>query len=123
MNGTLTLGAALLLGLAASGHCVVMCGGISSALGLATAKNASGRPRPSLLVGYQLGRITSYSLAGLLFAGLLGGLITLLDWKRCAAPCGHSQRSHSCWVLSLRSAAFATRPTGSAAGFGPGSRH
>lgn len=75
----LTLTAALLLGLAASGHCVVMCGGISSALSLATAKNAAGRPRPVLLLGYQLGRITSYALAGLLFGGVLGGLIRLLD--------------------------------------------
>lgn len=79
MNGTLTFGAALLLGLAASGHCLVMCGGISTALGLATAKDANGRARPALLMGYQLGRIASYSLAGLLFAGILGGLIALLD--------------------------------------------
>lgn len=79
MSGALTFGAALLLGLAASGHCLVMCGGISTALGLATAKDANGRARPTLLIGYQLGRITSYSLAGLLFAGMLGGLIALLD--------------------------------------------
>ena len=79
MNGTLTLGAALLLGLAASGHCLAMCGGLTTALGLATAKDANGRTRPMLLVGYQLGRIASYSLAGLLFAGMLGSLIALLD--------------------------------------------
>lgn len=79
MNGTLTFGAAALLGLAASGHCLVMCGGISTALGLATAKDANGRARPTLLMGYQLGRIASYSLAGLLFAGILGGLVALLD--------------------------------------------
>ncbi len=75
----LTLGAALLLGLAASGHCLVMCGGISAALGIATAKGANGRPRPGLLAAYQLGRIASYTLAGLLFGGVLGGLIGLLD--------------------------------------------
>ena len=34
MTGGLTLGAALMLGFAASGHCLVMCGGISAALGL-----------------------------------------------------------------------------------------
>jgi sulfite exporter TauE/SafE len=78
MDG-LTLGAAFLLGLAASGHCLVMCGGISAALGIATARDANGRPRASLLVGYQLGRIVSYSLAGLLFGGVLGGLVALLD--------------------------------------------
>ncbi|HOX70575.1 MAG TPA: sulfite exporter TauE/SafE family protein [Dokdonella sp.] len=75
----LTLGAALLLGLAASGHCLVMCGGISAALGIATAKAANGRPRAGLLLGYQAGRIASYGLAGLLFGGVLGGLIGLLD--------------------------------------------
>ena len=32
-----------------------------------------------LLLGYQLGRITSYALAGLLFGGVLGGVIRLLD--------------------------------------------
>jgi sulfite exporter TauE/SafE len=79
MNEALTLGAALLLGLAASGHCLVMCGGLSAALGLATARDASGRTRPTLLAGYQLGRIASYSLAGLLLAGILGGLIAVLD--------------------------------------------
>ncbi|HEY6643747.1 sulfite exporter TauE/SafE family protein [Povalibacter sp.] len=73
----LTYSAALLLGLAASGHCLVMCGGISSALSLATA--ADGRTRPMLLLGYQLGRITSYALAGALFGGALRGAIALLD--------------------------------------------
>jgi sulfite exporter TauE/SafE len=76
---TLTLGAAFALGLAASGHCLVMCGGITAALGLATARDATGRPRTALLAAYQLGRIVSYSLAGLLLSGLFGGLIALLD--------------------------------------------
>lgn len=79
MNGALTLGAAVLLGLAASGHCLVMCGGISAALGMAAAKDSAGRTRPPLLACYQLGRISSYALAGLLLAGILGGLISLLD--------------------------------------------
>jgi len=79
MTESLTLGAALLLGLAASGHCLVMCGGISTALSIATAKNENGKVRPSLLVGYQLGRIISYTLAGLLAAGALGAVIAVLD--------------------------------------------
>lgn len=79
MNSVLTLGAALLLGLAASGHCIVMCGGISAALGIATAKDANGRPQPWLLIGYQLGRVASYTLAGLLLGGVFGGLLGLLD--------------------------------------------
>ncbi len=74
-----TWSAALLLGLAASGHCLVMCGGISAALGMATAKRADGRPRRDLLLTYQLGRISSYTLAGLLFGGVFGSLIALLD--------------------------------------------
>ncbi|MBM0108169.1 sulfite exporter TauE/SafE family protein [Steroidobacter sp. S1-65] len=79
MSGVLTVGAAALLGLVASGHCVVMCGGISTALGLATAKDRNGRPRAWLLIHYQLGRITSYALAGLLFASMLGGFVAALD--------------------------------------------
>jgi hypothetical protein len=79
MNGVLSLGAAVLLGLAASGHCLVMCGGISAALGLAASKDSAGRTRPPLLLSYQLGRIAAYSLAGLLLAGIFGGLIDLLD--------------------------------------------
>lgn len=79
MNDSLTLAAALLLGLAASGHCLVMCGGISAALGIATAKRADGRPRPLLLIGYQLGRAMSYTLAGFLLGGALGALIGVLD--------------------------------------------
>ncbi|HEX6018984.1 MAG TPA: sulfite exporter TauE/SafE family protein [Burkholderiaceae bacterium] len=79
MSAPLTLAAALLLGLAASGHCLVMCGGISAALGLATAQGPSGRSRALLLIGYQLGRVASYTLAGLLLGGALGALIGWLD--------------------------------------------
>ena len=79
MTATLTLTAALLLGLAASGHCLVMCGGISAALGVATAKGAGGRSRPILLVSYQFGRIAAYTLAGLAVGGALGGVVGLLD--------------------------------------------
>ena len=79
MNEALTLSAALLLGLAASGHCVVMCGGIAGALGMATATGRSGRPRMILLVSYQLGRIISYALAGAMIGGALGGIVALLD--------------------------------------------
>jgi sulfite exporter TauE/SafE len=79
MTGGLTLGAAFALGLVASGHCMVMCGGITAALGVATARRADGRPRRALLLGYQLGRVASYALAGLLFAGIAGRAIALLD--------------------------------------------
>lgn len=79
MTGSFTTGAALLLGLVASGHCVVMCGGISAALGIATARRADGRPQVRLLVAYQFGRILSYTLAGLLIGGTLGAVVNLLD--------------------------------------------
>lgn len=75
----LTLSAALLLGLAASGHCLVMCGGISAALGVATAKNTAGKPRATLLLGYQLGRIATYTIAGLVFGGALSSVVRALD--------------------------------------------
>jgi sulfite exporter TauE/SafE len=79
VTGGLTLGAALLLGFAASGHCLVMCGGISTALGLATAKATSGRPRTLLVVTYQIGRIISYAVAGGLVGGALGFVVGWLD--------------------------------------------
>jgi sulfite exporter TauE/SafE len=79
MSGMLTIGAAFLLGLAASGHCLAMCGGVTAALGLATARDASGRVRIPLLLACQIGRIVSYSLAGLLVAGALGGVVAFLD--------------------------------------------
>ena len=52
------------VGLAGAPHCIGMCGGIVAALG-------SSGPRWSLILGYNLGRILSYALVGLL-AGLLG---------------------------------------------------
>ncbi|MGB0133570.1 sulfite exporter TauE/SafE family protein [Dokdonella sp.] len=75
----MSLFAAFALGLLASGHCVLMCGGIAGALGVATGKDSRGRPRLLYLVGYQLGRILSYALAGLLVGTAGGALIALLD--------------------------------------------
>jgi len=79
VSDPVTLGAALLLGLVASGHCILMCGGITAALGIATAKRPDGKPRLDLLAGYQAGRITSYALAGLVFGGVLGAIVDWLD--------------------------------------------
>ena len=79
MTGGLTIVSALLMGLAASGHCLVMCGGITAALGVATACDENGRQRPLLLVGYQAGRVVSYIVVALLLGGLLGGIVALLD--------------------------------------------
>ena len=79
MSEGLTPFAALLLGLLASGHCLLMCGGITAALGMATAPDRRGRPRRALLVGYQLGRVGSYAFAGLLIGTAGGSVVGLLD--------------------------------------------
>jgi len=79
VNGALTLGSAFALGLIASGHCLLMCGGIAGALGTVTQRDARGRVRWSLLAGYQLGRISSYALAGLTLGSIGATLIHLVD--------------------------------------------
>lgn len=56
---------AFLLGLLGSGHCLGMCGGLSSALGM-----NSGARAGRYIVSYNLGRIFSYSLAGLIVGSL-----------------------------------------------------
>jgi uncharacterized protein len=68
--GELSLGAALLLGAAGSGHCLVMCGGIAAAFGLSGAQK-----RPiAVPAAASLGRVLGYaSLGGLL--GWMGGSV------------------------------------------------
>jgi uncharacterized protein len=74
-----TLLAALLAGLAASGHCALMCGGIASALGVASGYGPGLRPPLRILALYQLGRMTSYALAGVAFATAWRGLAASID--------------------------------------------
>jgi len=73
----LSLGAAFLVGLAGSGHCLAMCGGLTSAFAL-RAGAARGVHPAALALLLNLGRLGSYTLAGAL-AGLIatsgGGLI------------------------------------------------
>jgi sulfite exporter TauE/SafE len=73
--GTLTLGAAFVAGIAGSGHCLGMCGGVAGALAMrarTTADPAAGGvSRVAVALAYNLSRITSYAIAGAL-AGLLG---------------------------------------------------
>lgn len=51
---------AFLMGLAGSGHCAVMCGGVAAA--------ACGRPKASL--GFNLGRIATYTALGAVAGGI-----------------------------------------------------
>lgn len=61
---------AFMLGLLSSAHCVGMCGGIMGALTMAVPVEAH-RRRLALLITYNVGRILSYTLMGLL-VGLFG---------------------------------------------------
>ena len=73
--------AVFLIGLLGGVHCAGMCGGIVSALSLQT-PGATPRPGPawSIHLAYNLGRISSYSIAGALI-GAVGSLGLLLnDW-------------------------------------------
>jgi sulfite exporter TauE/SafE len=75
----LTVTAAFLLGLAASGHCIVMCGGIAAALGVASGHGPAGAPKLTLVLSYQLGRVASYTIAGAVAGGALGSVVAVLD--------------------------------------------
>jgi sulfite exporter TauE/SafE len=66
--------AVFLIGLLGGVHCVGMCGGIVSALSLQSSGNAAW----PVHLAYNLGRITSYSIAGALM-GALGSLGLLLN--------------------------------------------
>ncbi|HEY6612503.1 MAG TPA: sulfite exporter TauE/SafE family protein, partial [Pseudomonas sp.] len=59
------LASALILGLLGGGHCIGMCGGLMGALTLAIPAEQRQR-RLQLLLAYNLGRIASYTCAGLL---------------------------------------------------------
>ena len=73
-----SLGAALLAGLAGSGHCLGMCGGIAGALALRARSlagdGAAGGARLWHALAYNLARVASYAVAGAL-AGLIGGAL------------------------------------------------
>lgn len=77
--------AMFVIGLMGAGHCVGMCGGIVAALGFAAEQNSARWP---ILCSYNLGRITSYAVAGAL-VGLLGlfgrEFLSLGPWLRAFA--------------------------------------
>lgn len=73
--------AAFIMGLAGSGHCLAMCGGLAGAMGY----NQS----PMRLLAYNLGRITTYGIAGVLVGSAVFAVTQissdLLIWVRLAA--------------------------------------
>lgn len=72
MTDVTTWAALFTMGLLGSTHCIGMCGGITTALGMAVQGGGTSR-RVALTLLYNLGRIASYATAGLMVA-LLGAL-------------------------------------------------
>ncbi|MGR2739835.1 sulfite exporter TauE/SafE family protein [Billgrantia sp. Q4P2] len=74
--------AAFVFGLLGGAHCIGMCGGIMSALTFAVPPSMRSPARLSgLLLGYNLGRILSYMVAGTLVASL-GTVVALAPTAR-----------------------------------------
>jgi hypothetical protein len=75
----LTFGAAIVVGLLGSSHCLGMCGGIVSAFSMGLSDNLSARPKSLFIyqLAYNGGRICSYVLVGLLAGTLGAGLAEL----------------------------------------------
>lgn len=69
MTEPLSLLAALSAGLLGGVHCVGMCGGIVGALSLAMPGEKPG-PKLPILLSYNLGRVTSYTIAGAVVGGI-----------------------------------------------------
>lgn len=72
----LSLIGAFLVGLLGGGHCAGMCGGIVGAVTMTLPKS---RPKLGFLLAYNIGRISSYILVGVL-AGELGASSFFLDY-------------------------------------------
>ena len=75
----LTFGAAIIVGLLGSSHCLGMCSGIVAALNMGVNDDPNGKPQSLLLyqLSYNAGRISSYLLVGLLAGTLGAGLMQL----------------------------------------------
>lgn len=72
---------ALFIGLLGAGHCLGMCSGIASAITFSTTCSQSKLSAFTALLLYNLGRISSYSLAGAIFAGSSSALIVFFAGK------------------------------------------
>lgn len=73
--------AALLIGLLGAGHCLGMCSGIAGAITFSIKENQSKLSSLFALTLYNIGRVSSYSLAGYLFAGSSASLVLYLGGK------------------------------------------
>ena len=71
------LSTAFLAGLLGGGHCFGMCGGIAAGLGAMSRGRAF---MPALQ--FNLARMTSYAVLGLVAASVLGGVSGLMPWAR-----------------------------------------
>ena len=72
LNDPTIIISAFMLGFLGSAHCLGMCGGLASALGLNTPQNSNTTKQSSfsLLLAYNIGRVSSYCLAGLIVGAL-----------------------------------------------------
>jgi sulfite exporter TauE/SafE len=75
----LSLWAALVAGLAGSAHCLAMCGGLAGAMALRASQIEPVRSRLTLALVYNLARIASYSLAGLIAGGVGATVLHAVD--------------------------------------------
>ncbi|GLS89073.1 cytochrome biogenesis protein [Psychromonas marina] len=73
--------AALVIGLLGAGHCLGMCSGIASAITFSANSTQSKATSFISLILYNLGRVSSYSLAGAIFAGSSSALIIFFGGK------------------------------------------
>jgi len=73
--------AALFIGLLGAGHCLGMCSGIASAITFSTSTTQTKFSDFLSLLLYNLGRVSSYSLAGAIFAGSSSALILFFGGK------------------------------------------
>jgi len=91
-GGDLSMAAAFVAGVSGSMHCMAMCGGLAGAFGM-RARAAGGTARNAFVHAalYQVGRLSSYAVAGAV-CGVFGGLLLrfmnlagLTLWLRVAA--------------------------------------
>lgn len=73
--------AALMIGLLGAGHCLGMCSGIASAITFSNKAEQSKLSSLLSIILYNIGRVSSYSLAGFIFAGSSSALILFFGGK------------------------------------------